>query len=86
MKERTPARRPAGCLRALRFWNALVVVGILLLAANLRPALTSVAPLIGQIRAGADLSNATAGSWIFLILTAIVISFLVRRLLREDPT
>jgi multiple sugar transport system permease protein len=32
------------------------------------------------------LSNATAGSWIFLILTAIVISFLVRRLLRQEPT
>ncbi len=32
------------------------------------------------------LSNATAGSWMFLILTAIVISFLVRRLLREEPT
>jgi multiple sugar transport system permease protein len=30
------------------------------------------------------LSNATAGSWIFLILTAIVISFLVRRLLRTE--
>jgi CP family cyanate transporter-like MFS transporter len=61
MKERTAARRPAGRLRSSRFWDALVVVGILLLAANLRPALTSVAPLIGQIRAGADLSNATAG-------------------------
>src|SRR5688500_324309 len=32
------------------------------------------------------LSNATAGSWIFLVLTAIVISFLVRRLLRQEPT
>jgi multiple sugar transport system permease protein len=32
------------------------------------------------------LSNATAGSWIFLILTAIVVSFLVRRLLRAEPT
>src|SRR5687767_8588310 len=32
------------------------------------------------------LSNATAGSWIFLILTAIVISFLVRRLLKAEPT
>lgn len=31
------------------------------------------------------LSNATAGSWIFLIFTAIVISFLVRRLLRAEP-
>lgn len=31
------------------------------------------------------LSQATAGSWVFLILTAIVISFLVRRLLRVEP-
>jgi len=38
-----------------------VVLGILLLAANLRPALTSVAPLIGQIRADAALSNGVAG-------------------------
>ncbi|MGH3144777.1 MAG: CynX/NimT family MFS transporter [Rubrobacter sp.] len=43
------------------FRVALVVVGILLLAANLRPALTSVAPLIGQIRADAGLSNGLAG-------------------------
>ncbi|MDQ4126617.1 MAG: MFS transporter [Actinomycetota bacterium] len=39
----------------------LVVVGVLLLAANLRPALTSVAPLIGQIRTEAGLSNGVAG-------------------------
>jgi len=32
------------------------------------------------------LSQATAGSWVFLILTAIVISFLVRRLLKAEPT
>lgn len=32
------------------------------------------------------LSNATAGSWIFLVLNAIVISFLVRRLLRAEPS
>ena len=31
------------------------------------------------------LSEATAGSWIFLILTAILIMFLVRRLLRPEP-
>jgi CP family cyanate transporter-like MFS transporter len=37
------------------------VLGILLLAANLRPALTSVAPLIGQIRTEAGLSNWLAG-------------------------
>jgi multiple sugar transport system permease protein len=30
------------------------------------------------------LSNATAGSWIFLILTLIVITFLVRRLLKPE--
>ena len=32
------------------------------------------------------LSQATAGSWLLLILTAVVISFLVRRLLRAEPT
>jgi multiple sugar transport system permease protein len=31
------------------------------------------------------LSQATAGSWIFLILTAIIIMFLVRRMLRPEP-
>jgi multiple sugar transport system permease protein len=30
------------------------------------------------------LSNATAGSWIFLVLTLIVVAFLVRRLLRPE--
>jgi multiple sugar transport system permease protein len=32
------------------------------------------------------LSQATAGSWLFLILTAVVISFLVRRLLRAEAS
>jgi CP family cyanate transporter-like MFS transporter len=36
-------------------------LGIVLLAANLRPALTSVAPLIGQIRADTGMSNGVAG-------------------------
>jgi multiple sugar transport system permease protein len=31
------------------------------------------------------LSQATAGSWIFLILTAVIIMVLVRRLLRPEP-
>jgi multiple sugar transport system permease protein len=31
------------------------------------------------------LSQATAGSWIFLILTAVIIMFLVRRMLRPEP-
>jgi multiple sugar transport system permease protein len=32
------------------------------------------------------LSEATAGAWIFLILTAILITFLVRRLVKVEPT
>ena len=61
MREKAPAKRAPGRPGASRLWATLVVIGILLLAANLRPALTSVAPLIGQIRADAGLSNALAG-------------------------
>ncbi len=32
------------------------------------------------------LSEATAGAWIFLVLTALLITFLVRRLLKAEPT
>lgn len=32
------------------------------------------------------LSEATAGAWMFLILTAVLITFLVRRLLKAEPT
>lgn len=32
------------------------------------------------------LSEATAGAWMFLIITAILITFLVRRLLKAEPT
>jgi CP family cyanate transporter-like MFS transporter len=39
----------------------LLVVGIVLVAANLRPALTSVAPLISQIRTDTGISNGVAG-------------------------
>ena len=31
------------------------------------------------------LSQATAGSWLFLIFTLLVVTFLVRRLLRTEP-
>jgi CP family cyanate transporter-like MFS transporter len=44
----------------------LLVVGILLLAANLRPALTALPPLIGEIRADTGVSNGVAG-----LLTAL---------------
>ena len=42
------------------------MVGILLLAANLRPALTALAPLIGEVRAQTGISNGAAG-----LLTAL---------------
>ena len=44
-----------------RLRSVLLVLGIVLLAANLRPALTGVAPLIGQIRADTGISNGVAG-------------------------
>ena len=44
-----------------RLHSFLLVLGIVLLAANLRPALTGVAPLIGQIRADTGISNGVAG-------------------------
>ena len=49
-----------------RLRRALVLVAIVLLAANLRPAITSVAPLIERIRADAGVSNGVAG-----LLTAL---------------
>jgi MFS transporter, CP family, cyanate transporter len=44
-----------------RVRGVLLVVGVVLLAANLRPALTSLSPLIGQIRADTGISNGVAG-------------------------
>src|SRR5215203_5205155 len=44
-----------------RLQSLLLVLGIVLLAANLRPSLTGVAPLIGQIRADTGISNGVAG-------------------------
>ncbi|MCP3739449.1 CynX/NimT family MFS transporter [Rossellomorea sp. BNER] len=49
----------------------LLLLGIVLVAANLRPALTSVGPLIGDIRADMSLSNVQAG----LITTIPLIGF-----------
>jgi MFS transporter, CP family, cyanate transporter len=53
-------------VRRDRVRRAAVLVAILLLAANLRPAITSVAPLIERIRADAGVSNGVAG-----LLTAL---------------
>ncbi len=49
-----------------RVRGVLLVVGVLLLAANLRPALTALAPLIGEVRADTGVSNGVAG-----LLTAL---------------
>jgi CP family cyanate transporter-like MFS transporter len=55
MPARTGPRGPS------RLRWVLLVSAIVLLAANLRPALTSVAPLIGQIRTDTGISNGVAG-------------------------
>ena len=61
----------------------LFVLGFVLLAANLRPALTSVAPLIGQIRSDAEISNGVAGLLTTLPLLAFsVLSPIAPRLAR----
>jgi CP family cyanate transporter-like MFS transporter len=52
--------------RRLRGRGVLLVVGIVLLAVNLRPALTGLTPLIGQIRADTGISYGVAG-----LLTAL---------------
>ena len=60
------------------------MVGIVLLAANLRPALTSVAPLIGQIRADTGMSNGAAGLLTTLPLAAFgALSSVAPRLARR---
>ena len=56
----------AAVTRPSRVRGVLLVVGILLLAANLRPALTALAPLIGEVRADTGVSNGVAG-----LLTAL---------------
>ena len=58
MWKRASATAESGGSRLRSF---LLILGIVLLAANLRPALTSVAPLIGQIRADTGMSNGVAG-------------------------
>ena len=58
MTKRASATAESGRSRLRGF---LLVLGIVLLAANLRPALTGVAPLIGQIRTDTGMSNGVAG-------------------------
>ncbi|MDQ3860156.1 MAG: MFS transporter, partial [Actinomycetota bacterium] len=64
MTKEVPGR--ADQRRRLRGRGVLLVVGIVLLAVNLRPALTGLTPLIGQIRAYTGISYGVAG-----LLTAL---------------
>ncbi len=66
MTKEATARAKAGHHPPSRVWGVLLVVGIVLLAANLRPALTGLTPLIGQIRADTSISYGVAG-----LLTAL---------------
>ena len=61
MTKKAPAPATPGHRGPSRLRGVLLVLGILLLAANLRPALTGVAPLIGQIRTDSGVSNGMAG-------------------------
>lgn len=64
--------------------NVLLVGGIVLVAANLRPALTSVAPLIGEIRTDTGMSHGVAGLLTTLPLLAFgLLSSLAPRLARR---
>jgi MFS transporter, CP family, cyanate transporter len=58
MTKEVPATAALGHSRVR---GVLLGLGIVLLAANLRPALTSVAPLIGEIREDTGISNGVAG-------------------------
>ena len=70
MAKKTPIAEESGRPRLRSF---LFVLGILLLAANLRPALTGVAPLIGHIRADTGISNGAAGLLTTLPLLAFAL-------------
>lgn len=64
--------------------SVLLVGGIVLVAANLRPALTSVAPLIGEIRTDTGMSHGMAGLLTALPLLAFgLLSSLAPRLARR---
>ena len=69
MTKEVPGR--ADQRRRLRGRGVLLVVGIVLLAVNLRPALTGLTPLIGQIRADTGISYGVAGLLTTLPLLAM---------------
>jgi CP family cyanate transporter-like MFS transporter len=77
-------KRPPATVTPSRLRGALLVLAIVLLAANLRPALTAVAPLISRIRADTGVSNGIAGLLTTLPLLAFgVLSPAAPRLARR---
>ena len=84
MTKKAPATATSGLRLSSRIRRLLVVLAIVLLAANLRPALTSVAPLIGQISTSTGISNGVAGLLTGLPLLAFaVLSPIAPRLARR---
>ena len=84
MTKKASTTAASGGRRSSRIRSLLLVVAIVLLAANLRPALTSVAPLIGQIRTDTGISNGVAGLLTGLPLLAFaVLSPIAPRLARR---
>src|ERR687893_1162516 len=73
MTKKAPATATSGLRLSSRIQGLLLVLAIVLLAANLRPALTSVAPLIGQIRTDTGVSNGVAGLLTGLPLLAFAV-------------
>jgi MFS transporter, CP family, cyanate transporter len=87
MTKKAPATATSGLRLSSRIRGLLLVLAIVLLAANLRPALTSVAPLIGQIRTDTGISNGVAGLLTGLPLLAFaVLSPIAPRLARRFGT
>ena len=84
MKKKVPATATSTHRPPSRVRGVLLILAIVLLAANLRPALTSVAPLIGQIRTDTGISNGVAGLLTGLPLLAFaVLSPIAPRLARR---
>ena len=54
--------------------TALFIIGMIWVAFNLRPAITSVGPLVGDIRQDLGISNGMAGKW---LTTLPVLSFAI---------
>ncbi|WP_058305831.1 CynX/NimT family MFS transporter [Gracilibacillus massiliensis] len=60
-------------MKAKRFTSSFFIVGIIILAFNLRPAITSVGPIIGTIREDLAISNGSAGLLTSLPLIAFAV-------------